>query len=231
MAAMGDSITRAFLDCPGIGDCPDASWSTGTDDDIDSHRARLSRLAGRAVTEHNVAVSGARVAGLDAQARRAVETGAGYVTILIGANDACRGSEAAMTPVAEYAAAFEKAMATLDAGLPDARVLVASIPDLQRLWEVGRDRPEVRATWERFGICQSVLAPDAPRARVRERVAAYNRAMADSCARRPGCRWDGGAVFGYEFTLEMVSPRDYWHPSRAGQRTLSEVTWNAGWWA
>ena len=229
MASMGDSITRAFLDCPQLGDCPPASWSTGTDADIESHLARL----GGGVEAHNVAVSGARVAGLQSQAQQAVGVKAEYVTILIGANDACRGSESAMTPVAEYTAAFDRAMTTLTRGLPDAKILVASIPSLMRLWEVGKDDPKVRGTWDRFGICQSILAAsadDARRARVNDRVAAYNAAMAASCARHANCRWDGGAVFEYEFTLAEVNPIDYWHPSRLGQRARAEVTWTVGFW-
>jgi lysophospholipase L1-like esterase len=158
MAALGDSITRAFAACDGGGDCPDASWATGRDGEVRSHAQRLDDLAGRTPTVHNVAVSGSRVSDLESQARRAVDAKVDYVTVLIGANDACAPSESAMTPVSAFATAFDRAMATLAAGLPDARVLVVSIPDLSRLWEVGKDDASVRETWERFGICQSMLA-------------------------------------------------------------------------
>ena len=44
-------------------------------------------------------------------------------------------------------------------GLPDARVLVLSIiPDLARLWEVGKDSAAVRRVWQSSGVCQSMLA-------------------------------------------------------------------------
>ena len=238
MAALGDSMTRAFLVCD-LGDCPAGSWSTGTFADVDSHALRLERLAGRPVTAHNLAVSGATVAGLPSQVERAVAAKPGYVTILIGANDACRSTPEAMTPVDEYAATFDRALTALVRGLPKARVLVASIPDLHRLWEVGRDRREVVEVWERYGVCGSMLsdardtspAATARRAAVRERVEAYNAAMAAACREHATCRWDGGAVYGYRFTLGEVSPRDYWHPSRAGERALSEVTWRAGYWS
>ncbi|HEV2089252.1 MAG TPA: GDSL-type esterase/lipase family protein [Cryptosporangiaceae bacterium] len=239
IAALGDSITRAFAVCESSGDCPQASWSTGTAPDLGSHQQRVTEARGRRPQVHNLAVSGATVSGLDGQARKAVATKAEYVTVLIGANDACAPTERAMTPVAEFETAFVGAMDTLVRGLPQARVLVVSIPDLARLWVVGKGVEDVRATWGKFGICQSMLADptstsdaaNARRARVRDRVIAYNRVMAAACQRHPTCRWDGNAVFDYDFSLDMVSPRDYWHPSMLGQRTLAEISWKAGYWA
>jgi lysophospholipase L1-like esterase len=229
MAALGDSITRAFLACGAPTDCPAVSWSTGAE--VDSHAARLGRLRGTEVAVHNVAVSGARVSDLPAQARRAVETKAEYVTVLIGANDACRPNADAMTPVDAYARDFGRALDTLARGLPDARILVLSIPDLRRLWDVGAEDERARAVWRDYGICRSALAPDAPRDRVRERVRAYNKAMAEACARHRNCKWDGEAVFRHAFRLTDVSALDYWHPSRTGQETLAEVAWRAGFWS
>ena len=236
MAALGDSITRAFAACGRGGDCAESSWATGTVDDVDSHAQRLGLGEGAAA---NLAVSGARVAGLAAQVEAAIRAEPDYVTVLIGANDACAPDEAAMTPVEEYAAAFDAAMAALVQGLPDARILVLSIPDLGRLWEVGADRPDVRRTWEDYGICQTMLADptdssaaaDARRERVRARVQDYNAAMAASCDRHAEqCRSDGFAVFDHRFDLADVSPLDFWHPSARGQATLAEVAWQAGFW-
>jgi len=85
-------------------------------------------------------VSGAQVADLASQAEAAVLMRPDYVTVLIGANDACAADEAAMTPVAEYTEAFDSALDILVQGLPDARILVLSVPDLGRLWAVGKDR-------------------------------------------------------------------------------------------
>ena len=235
IAALGDSITRAYGLCQGWGDCPESSWATGTDPTVDSHFARLA-AAGAVPEHHNLAVSGATVAGLDAQARQAVAARAEYVTVLIGANDACAYSEQAMTPTRRFAESFATAIATLTDGLPDARILVLSIPDLHRLWEVGKDDERAVETWTRMGVCRAMLAnptSTAPedrrrRARVRDRVAAYNEVMAALCSRHARCRWDGDAVFEHRFTLDSVSPRDYWHPSAEGQKRLSSVAWEAG---
>lgn len=237
MAALGDSITRAFAACGRGGDCAEMSWATGTAEDLASHGQRLS-VDDREGT-HNLAVSGARVAGLASQVRAAVQARPDYVTILIGANDACAVDEAAMTPVEEFTAAFDAAIDPLLRALPDARVLVLSIPDLMRLWEVGKDRSDVRRVWQSYGVCRSMLADptdtsaaaQARRDRVRGRVQAYNAAMAAACARhRARCRHDRNAVFNYRFDLGDVSTVDYWHPSRRGQTTLARVAWSAGFW-
>ena len=63
-----------------------------------------------------------------------------------------------MTSVEEYTGAFNAALNALVRGLPNAHILVLSVPGLARLWEVGRDYPEVRRLWDSYGICQSMLA-------------------------------------------------------------------------
>ena len=235
MAALGDSITRAAAACGRGGDCVEASWATGTAEHVDSHAQRLDLEDAGA----NLAVSGSRVAGLAAQAEAAVRARPDYVTVLIGANDACAADESAMTAVAEYTRDFAAALDTLVRGLPDARILVVSVPDLSRLWEVGKDRPEVRRVWESAGVCGSMLADpsdtgaaaQARRDRVRARVQAYNTAMATACARHvPQCRSDGNAVFDHRFDLDDVSTLHYWHASSRGQATLARVACQAGFW-
>jgi lysophospholipase L1-like esterase len=237
MAALGDSITRGFAACGRGGDCVETSWATGTAQGLQSHWQRLH--VGTGGGNHNLAVSGARVAGLSGQVRAAVRMRPDYVTVLIGANDLCAGEEAAMTSVSEFTDAFDAAIDALLRGLPDARVLVLSIPDLARLWEVGKDSSAVRRVWQSLGVCQSMLADPTDtsaasqgrRDRVRARAEAYNAAMAAACARHAArCRHDHNAVFDYRFDLNDVSTVDYWHPSRHGQATLARVAWNAGFW-
>jgi hypothetical protein len=75
MAAIGDSITRAYDVCCSYGDHPGQSWSTGNTsyDGIASDFERIRRvnsaIAGRG---HNDAVSGAKVAAAPTQATQAV---------------------------------------------------------------------------------------------------------------------------------------------------------------
>ena len=148
MSALGDSITRGFNANGWYADWPSRSWSTGDNGNVASHYSRLAGLdpamAGHA---HNNARTGAKVGALAGQATTSVSQGAEYVTILIGANDACTGTEAQMTPVSAFASRFRAAMDVLATQAPQPRVLVASIPDLRRLWQVGKDSAAARAAW------------------------------------------------------------------------------------
>jgi lysophospholipase L1-like esterase len=238
MAATGDSITRAFNTggFPFI-DAPSNSWSTGSSATVNSHYRRLLALnpaiAGRA---YNDAVSGADMADLNGQAQRAVSQGVEYVTVLMGANDVCASSEAAMTPIATFRTQFETAMTTLTTGLPGARIYVLSIPDVYRLWEVYRTSVTAWLVWSSARICQSLLANPwsyssadvARRARVRQRNVDYNTQLAEVCAAYVTCRFDGNAVFNTAFVRSDVTTRDYFHPSLAGQAKLAAGSWAAG---
>ncbi len=240
MASLGDSITRGFNAAGWYSDSPERSWSTGSYASVNSHYSRLSKL-NRRMTAYNDARTGARMAELPGQASTAVGQGAGYVTVLMGANDACTSSEATMTPVADFEASFRTAMQTLASAPKPPKVFVASIPDIHQLYAVGKDSSSARNAWSAFSICQSMLArptsteqvDEERRQRVRERVVAYNDALEQVCAVEHAaiCRYDGDAVFGYPFTLNQLSTWDYFHPNLAGQTVLAETTWQRSFWA
>lgn len=233
MGAMGDSISRGFDACTFLQECPAASWTTGTDTAVNSHFRRLlvkdGAIAGHA---YNVAKVGATSADLPAQATALAARKPDYVTVLMGANDACSDSEASMTSVATFRSRIDSALDTVDKARPGTRVLVTSVPDLYRLWQVGHGDARARLVWS-AGFCHTMLdapsstapADAARRQRVRDRVVAYNGALAASCAAHAGCRYDDGAVFANQFTLADLSPFDYFHPNVAGQRKLAAATW------
>lgn len=142
-----------------------------------------------------------------------------------------------MTPVSTFRANIDTALARLKAGLPDARILVISVPDIHRLWSVGRGDFLARTAWSLFSICQSMLANPTStaqadvdrRSRVRQRVVDYNSQLAQACAEYgPNCVFDGNAVFNYPFTLGHLSGWDYFHPNSSGQRVLADVSYAAG---
>jgi lysophospholipase L1-like esterase len=234
MAAIGDSLTSGFGSCLALTSCVRNSWSTGDGFRVDSHFRRIldgsPAIRGHA---YNLAVPGARARDLDRQAQTAVARRPAYVTVLVGANDACRASVDAMTPVAAFRADVDRALATLGRGLPRARVLVVSVPDLYQVWQVGRaNRSAVRA-WNR-GVCPSLLARPTSTAEadqrrrqaVRDRVEAYNAALAAACrAYGPRCRTDGGAAHRVRITLDMVTGLDYFHPDVDGLNELADVTY------
>lgn len=233
MAALGDSITRGFDSCSPLQDCPEKSWATGTSADVNSHAKRLG-LPADAV--FNNAETGARMSDLAGQAREAVRERADYVTILMGANDACRRTEAEMTSPGTFESQFRDALHVLREGLPHTRVLVVSVPDLGRMWETGHDEMLARTVWSVANVCQSILEdPQSAkpaaldrRQRVRDRVTAYNAKLREVCSTWSNCRYDGGVVNTQRFGKNDVSHWDWFHPSVAGQRTLAEVTSRQG---
>ncbi|MCF3125127.1 SGNH/GDSL hydrolase family protein [Streptomyces arenae] len=232
LAAVGDSITRGFDACSVLSDCPEASWATGSDAEIKSLATRLLGKERAATHSWNHAKTGARMADLPEQVEQAVVERPELVTVMAGANDACRASADSMTPVADFRASFEEAMRTLRRELPKAQVYVASVPDLKRLWSQGRTNPLGKQIWK-LGICSSMLAdPDdlgaqavQRRESVQDRVVAYNKVLKDVCAKDQRCRYDGGAVFDYRFEGAQLSHWDWFHPSRNGQSRLAEIAY------
>jgi lysophospholipase L1-like esterase len=230
MAALGDSITRAYnteIDpptCPtfspaGFLDCPKNSWSTGTNPAVDSQFQRIEAIdPGRDPVAFNDARSGARASGLDSQAQTAATQDPDYVTIEIGANDACRSRIEDQTPTRTFRDQVEAALNTLVGEDPKVYIEMLSIPDINQLYTIftspGAD-PNAVLRWSPavFNVCQALLA-NAPsdaqadverRALFRAQVIAYNGALADVCAEFKRCLFDNNAVFNSTFTATDVA--------------------------
>jgi lysophospholipase L1-like esterase len=240
MASTGDSITRAFdTGLIPYTDNPSASWSTGTSTSVNSQYLRLLKLNPR-IKGHNYnnAVSGAKMANLNAQVQAAVSQHVQYVTVLMGGNDLCTSSVGSMTSVATFRSQLTTALNTLTGGLPSVRVEVVSIPNAYHLWELFKDDFVARTVWSAFSVCQSLLANPlstadadvARRAAVHDRNVAFNDVLRDTCALYIQCRFDGYAVFNTIFVKSDITTRDYFHPSVSGQAKLARVTWAAGYW-
>ncbi|HEX2160038.1 MAG TPA: SGNH/GDSL hydrolase family protein, partial [Actinomycetes bacterium] len=237
MAALGDSITRAYDVCCSYGDHPGQSWSTGGAwyDGISSHyeriRRRNSAISGHA---HNSAVTGAKMSAAPAQARAAAAQHVDYVTVLLGANDLCTSSPSTMTPTDTFKSQFRQAMVILKEQLPQARIFVSSIPDIYQLWKVLHTNRVARTVWATAGICPSMLGPtrtETQRQQVVAREVAFNQILAEGCHQYGDrCRWDGGATYNYKFSTSQVSVLDFFHPDLDGQAALASVTWATSWW-
>jgi lysophospholipase L1-like esterase len=237
MAAIGDSITRATDVCCWYGDHPANSWSTGgaSWDGISSHYERIRSLNG-AISgyAYNDSVSGAKMSAAPTQAAKAVAQGAQYVTLLMGANDVCTSAPWTMTSVATFRSQYQSALATLDAGLPRrAHIFVASIPNIYQLWQIYHTDYTAALVWDVANICQSMLSTDRTedqRQAVRQRNIDFNAVLQQECAKYTRCKFDGNAVFNYQFSRSQVSKLDYFHPSLSGQASLASVTWGQSWW-
>ncbi|MCX4233390.1 SGNH/GDSL hydrolase family protein [Streptomyces sp. NPDC020707] len=232
LAAVGDSITRGFDACSVLTDCPEVSWATGTDAKVKSLAVRLLGKTGASQRSWNYAVTGSRMADLPGQMAQAAAKKPQLVTVMAGANDACRSSVSAMTSVADFRSQFEDALSTLRSALPKTQVYVSSVPDLKRLWSQGRTNPMGKQIWK-LGLCPSMLADadslssaaTSRRDRVQDRVQAYNTVLEEVCAKDRWCRSDGGAVFDYRFGTTQLSHWDWFHPSVDGQARLAEMAY------
>ncbi|GKQ34233.1 SGNH/GDSL hydrolase family protein [Streptomyces sp. A012304] len=232
IAAVGDSITRGFDACSILSDCPEVSWATGGSAEVKSLAVRLLGASKAATHSWNHAVTGSRMADLAAQMTRAAAHGPELVTVMAGANDACRDSTDAMTSVADFRTQFEAAMRTLRRAAPKTQVYVASVPNLKRLWSQGRTNVLGKQVWK-LGICPSMLgdadaldpAANLRRETVRKRVEDYNTVLKEVCAKDLRCRFDGGAVYQYRFGTDQLSQWDWFHPSKDGQARLAEIAY------
>lgn len=237
MAVIGDSISQATnLDGANLGANPEHSWATGDDsgDTVVSHYERiLAANANISGDNFNVSVNGAKMDDAPGQATNAVATGAEYVVLLMGGNDVCTSSVSTMTSVASYEANFRTAMDTLTTSLPNAKIFVASVPDVYQLYSLFKNNRTAKWAWNTFGICQSLLSSsntEAQRQAVRTRNIEFNQVLAGACADYSACLYDGGATFDYQFTTSDVSSVDYFHPSMTGQKNLAANTWTVSYW-
>lgn len=238
MASTGDSITRAFdmsiWPWCLLSDCPAYSWSTGTSTSVNSQYQRILRVnPGISGHVYNDAKTGANMSALDGQLATAAGQGVQYVTVLMGANDLCTSTIAAMTPTATFQSEFQTALADFFAKDPNAQVSVSSLPDIYQLWSVLHTNPSAASAWKMYNICQSMLSTsntEAMRQQVVAQESADNQVLASTCAGYSNCHWDNYAGFNFAFEAADISGIDYFHPNIEGQNDVAEVTWAAGLW-
>jgi lysophospholipase L1-like esterase len=231
VTSLGDSITRAFQTgfFP-FTDAPENSWATGTSSTVKSVFFRI-REHNFFATATNRAITGAKVASLNGEARAAVFDRAEFVTILIGANDACAIPS---TSQASFASSFQEAINTIKSGLPNARIYVASVPNLMHLWELFHNNRVATSSWEFTKECPGIMteptsegtAAKARRAATLAAEEGYNATLKGICAATADCQYDNGAVFGGNFVASEVSTNDFFHPSITGQASLAALAWN-----
>ena len=236
IAAIGDSLsTGGSIDSVGV-DQLHSSWVIGDDpaDGVQSHYERLLAV-NPSIAGHgfNFAVSGSKMDATLAAADQAVATNVAYVTLMSGTNDVCGNSVSSMTPVETFRAQLRATLNRLSSGLPNAKILVSSIPDWTHLWALLGSNPAARSVWQSVGRCPSVLgatATDADRATVRQRIIELNQVLAEECVATANCRHDLNAAFDEQFTAADYTLSDYFHPSRSGQAKLAADEWNSGFW-
>ncbi|MCZ2803691.1 GDSL-type esterase/lipase family protein [Modestobacter sp. VKM Ac-2983] len=237
LLALGDSISVGFGACGEATACPEASWVTGEDPAVDSIRARLAEAWGVTdVPTSNFARPGAMAADLAGQAQRIVPTdGEGLVTVLVGSNDVCTGSVAAMTSPEEFRAAIDQVLQTVGERAPGAVTVLASVPGVASIYASFRGDSQARDAWAATRVCRSLTgsasgSPEADGERVaavQERVDQLNEQLAAACAAVDNCVYDAGAVHDWLPEPDDLSDVDAFHPSTTGQAELAEAVWDA----
>jgi lysophospholipase L1-like esterase len=235
IAVIGDSISLGVAACGAADACPESSWAIGTDPAVASIASRITQLTGATPRTEALARPGARVADAQAAVAALSDSDVDLVLVLIGANDACAPSADAVTDPADFAAAYATLLAEVSAAVPDARIVAFSLPDLERLWQLGRTDPATVQAWDRSPSCRSLLQDAASdeaddvdrRAAIAAALTSYDTAIAEACGATPSCTSDAGAVHAARFEEADVSAVDRFHPSAQGQAKLAEAAWSA----
>ena len=235
LGILGDSMSLGVNACQEPGQCAEVSWSGGTDPAVGSIALRLAAASGVEPKVVNAAKDGGDVGDALDRVDEVIQAGPQLVTVLLGGNDACKPTLEEMTPAAEYEAQLTELFGRLNAEAPEATILALSVPDLYRLWDIGRADPRAVQTWNSSPSCSNRLgdADDdsaeatARRDAVAARVDEFNAAIARVCAAAERCIDDGGAVFAYDFSADEISGIDFFHPSVAGQRVIAQLAWEA----
>lgn len=235
LGVVGDSISLAVNACDQAGPCPAQAWAGGEAPGVDSIATRLGEQFGTRPEVLIAAKDGGDVADAADRIGRLAAKKPDLVTILVGANDACAPNTSEMTEVDDFREQYADVLTQLADGAPDALALAMSVPDVNQIWELGRKDPGARQSWSKFWGCRNLLrdpTSDAPqvvasREAVADRVRDYNEAIAEVCAAAKNCVSDEAALNEHDFTSDEVSALDFFHPSKAGQRAIAEIAWNA----
>lgn len=250
----GDSITRAF-DANLPLDNLNLSWANGYFGfwewlfglpNVKSHNQRISANFGSSGRKNWIAAkNGARVEDLTTQAAGTAGRNVTYTTVMLGGNDVCRDSIADLPTDQEFTTKFSTGMDTLLGNLPNgASVQVAAIPDVKRLYDVGKDKTalgivdcEILWAFTLVGFpCGSMLSPfntETDRLYVQSRNIGYNQILEDvtiqKAAQHPGKFISfTDASFSFLFTQSDISNIDCYHPSWRGQKAFSKRIWDDG---
>ena len=233
LAVVGDSISLGVNACAAAGPCVDESWAVGTSGDVLSIASRLASETGAAPETLAAARPGAGIAERGIALEALSGSDADLVLVLVGANDVCTASTSEVTSPEEFSTGYSELLNGIRTALPESRIVALSIPNLVRLWELGRSVPEAVQAWNSSTSCLSLLADadsDEPQDVERRQALAgvltdFNTVIETTCKSLAGCTWDGGAIFGQELTPADVSLLDYFHPSRQGQARIAETAW------
>lgn len=252
LATFGVTLNTKVLESPGL------SWATGLEKNkrVKSHAERLMGLGlGSSRRVINEAISGdetqdlllKQLSELNKESRYRFRTEyPDYVTVLIGANDACADSPEDMTDVGDFYARFYMAMDEMLWNNSNTHILVSHLPNIEKLRTVAKDADvlgfdalgisKCQDLWEVTGLCPTLTTHEEPsiRQKVAQRVRDYNLAMTSVTKNLRSQYGDRIRVseraYQAQFSADNLS-LDCFHPNVSGQNILAHETWQDSWWA
>lgn len=231
MAAIGDSITKAFNSGGFFIPRPRNSWSAGSSKYVESHKTKLENYFDMSVDAYNFAKSGSEIRDLNVQVREVLRLKPDYLTVLIGANDVCGWDEDYEAELNFYAAELARHLDRIVETIPDIKILLVSIPDIYQLQQLG-SKNQCQSKWNFTHFCSAMLGQDrteADRLLVAEKWERANAALEALSENYPENVKFAASVKNYQFAIDEVSKVDCFHPSVAGQKKLADETWADSW--
>lgn len=232
IGALGDSITTGF-DSYHLLSEPSGSWSTGWGkfEDFESHKMKLEKLLEKPVVAFNMAIPGVTSRMLDFETKRLLKKAKApdYVTILIGANDACHWKDNSKKNQDKYKANVASSVAKLTLANPKVKILLVPVPNMNRLWELGKDNKKCLAVWRGLNMCDPLFGrnvTDEEREHFSDRIKGINSSLKEISEKYPTNVAYYDFLTEIEFDEEYISKIDCFHPSPYGQKMIADVTFN-----
>lgn len=238
IGALGDSMSTGFNSFLPLNN-KRHSWSTGDSwiRLVNSHYYRLKdALRGVQVVAYNYAVAGSRSRDLPRKAAELAALQPDYVTITMGANDACHEAPQTLANPERFTSAYRTALATLVAARPDVRIVIVPVVDLRQVYEFVNVEHSCHPLIDlRRLFCGPLMSPWATadeRRLVLEAREVVNGEIARLAGEFPAnVRVAWSAAEDGAMKVGDVSDIDCFHPSVAGQNLLAEKTWGDGWYS
>lgn len=233
MGSIGDSITTA-MNSNGWGERKPYNWSTGTTKNkaIRSHFHKIKKITQKEVTPYNSATSGATSNDIAPQIDELLPKKPDYVTIMIGANDACSWAEDSEEQLDKYEDNVSSAIERLISNNSQIKILLVPIPNMYHLWETAHNEGNCQLRWNFLNICPNLLSSkrtEKERQEFQQRVyKANDRLEKIALANVQHVKFDR-SIADFLFENKHISKRDCFHPSLSGQNIISSLTWKRGW--
>jgi lysophospholipase L1-like esterase/PKD repeat protein len=228
---LGDSITTAY-DANGtaidLGEQPYYSYGVGWNTTVFSLWKRLESIYGEgSITPHLLAVPGDKADDMVWQALDAVQNHSGFITILIGGNDACHhdGSTPTPTPVWNFSESLNRTFKILRHDLPASTVIslgnVVNVSELDVLFASNVQAQGVYS--QECPILNSIALGNTTAAQqLNYMIDSYNRMEVQIASLYNVTLWD---MHSLNFSSSDVNTLDYFHPSPLGHQAIAYKWW------